>query len=80
MFNGSASPRGIYLRQRRTDAAKAQTNREGIGTGLSRRPERPDLEPVESAGEEKMHWQIEPLILPVMVATLLLIAAMQAHP
>jgi len=26
-----------------------------------------------------MHWRIEPFILPLMVATLLLIAAMQAH-
>jgi hypothetical protein len=28
-----------------------------------------------------MHWKLEPLILPLLVATLLLIAAMQAgHP
>jgi hypothetical protein len=28
--------------------------------------------------EKTMHWQIEPFILPLMVATLLLIAALQA--
>jgi len=27
-----------------------------------------------------MHWRLEQLMLPIMVATLLLIAAMQAHP
>jgi len=27
-----------------------------------------------------MHWRLEQLMLPMMVATLLLIAAMQAHP
>jgi hypothetical protein len=30
--------------------------------------------------EPKMHWRIDQLMLPIIVATLLLMAAMQTHP
>jgi hypothetical protein len=57
---------------------RAQPPRRAFGDRTKQLQERTDACVVLDKVERTMDWRIEPLILPLMVATLLLIAAMQA--